>query len=53
MCGCFGAPMRPLMVGNGRPDVSHENKDAEETVVFWMFVWAFWGSDWAPDGWEW
>ena len=32
------------------PDISHKNKDARETVVFWVYVWPFWGSDGAPYG---
>ena len=36
----------------GVPDISHE-KNAEETVVFWVYVWLFWGSDGAFDGREW
>ena len=38
---------------SGVPDISHKNKDARETVVFWVYVWPFWGSDGAPNGWEW
>ena len=34
-------------------DISHKNIDAREKVVFWVYVWLFWGSDGAPDGWEW
>ena len=28
----------------GVPDISQKNKDARETVVFWVYVWPFWGS---------
>ena len=37
----------------GVPDISHNNKDARETGVFWVYVWPFWGSDGAPNGREW
>ena len=37
----------------GVPDISHENKDARETVVFWVYVWPFWGTDDALDDREW
>ena len=27
--------------------------DVRESAVSWVYVWPFWGSDGAPDGWEW
>ena len=30
--------------------ISAKKTDARETVVFWVYVWPFWGSDGAPDG---
>ena len=30
-----------------------ENKDARETVVSWVYVWPFLGSDGAPNGPAW
>ena len=39
--------------GGGVPDISHKNKDTRETVVFWVYMWPFWGSDGATNGREW
>ena len=32
------------------PYINHENKDAGENGVFWVYVWLFWGFDVAPNG---
>ena len=43
-----------LVVGGMEAESTVKEEDrSRETVVFWVYVWPFWGSDGAPDGWEW
>ena len=41
------------VIGSGVANISHKNKDGRRTVVSWVYVWPFWGSDGALDGQEW
>ena len=43
-----------LVVGGTEAKSTVKKEDrSKETVVFWVYAGPFWGSDRAPDGWEW
>ena len=45
---------RYLVVGGTEAESTVKEEDrSRETVVFWVYVWPFWGSDGNAKGWEW